>query len=81
MSKDMLITKRINSMLKHYASVFLLQNKTTGRLSVMQSNPRVDFVCLSVYWSETSDEEIIEDLRSMDCVSALSILEMQEGYK
>ena len=79
MSKDMLITKRINSMLKHYATVFLLQNKTTGGLSVMQSNPRVGFVCLSDYWSETSDEEIIEDLRSMGCVSALSILEMQEG--
>lgn len=81
MSRDMLITKRINSMLKHYATVFLLQNKTTGRLTVMQSNPRVGFVCLSVYWSETSDEEIIEDLRSMGCVSAVSILEMQEGYK
>lgn len=81
MSKDMLITKRINSMLKHYATVFLLQNKTTGGLSVMQSNPRVGFVCLSAYWSETSDEEIIEDIRSMGCVSALSILEMQEGYK
>lgn len=81
MSKDMLITKRINSMLKHYATVFLLQNKTTGGLSVMQSNPRVGFVCLSDYWSETSDEEIIEDIRSMGCVSALSILEMQEGYK
>lgn len=78
MSKDMLITKRINSMLKHYATVFLLLNKTTGGLSVMQSNPRVGFVCLGAYWSETSDEEIIEDLRSMGCVS---ILEMQEGYK
>lgn len=81
MSKDMLITKRINSMLKHYATVFLLQNKTTGGLSVMQANPRVGFVYLSDYWCETSDEEIIQDLRARGCVSALSILEMQEGYK
>jgi hypothetical protein len=81
MSKDMLITKRINSLLKHYATVFLSQNKTTGGLSVMQSNPRVGFDCLIDYWYETSDEEIIEDLRAMRCVRALSILEMQEGYK
>lgn len=81
MSEDMLITKRINSLLKHYATVFLLQNKTTGGLSVMQSNPRVGFDCLIAYWYETSDEEIIEDLRAMRCVRALSILEMQEGYK
>lgn len=81
MSKDMLITKRINSLLKHYATVFLLQNKTTGGLSAMKSNPRVGFDCLIDYWYETSDEEIIEDLRAKHCVSALSILEMQEGYK
>ena len=81
MGKDMLITKIINSMLKHYATVFLLQDKTTGVLSVMQSNPRVGFDYLSDYWYETSDEEIIQDLRARGCVSALSILEMEEGYK